>query len=81
MYDINDGTGFPLAAHEYAAQGSHLPGQPVGGGLIQHWLAPTGYSSSGGVTVYEDSGWGKGSAVQASTSLYVTALGGRGYVY
>lgn len=80
VYDINDGNGWPLAANEYASPGYYLPGQSDSG-IIQHWLAPTGYASSGATTVYEDPGWGHGKAVSVGSTSFVVALGGRGYVF
>jgi hypothetical protein len=79
VYDIAADS-FPFAANEYAVNGYHLPKQSYDG-LLQHWLAPTGYESSGARTVYEDPGWGNQKSVSASSSAFVVALGGRGYVF
>lgn len=80
VFDINNGNGWPMAANEYAAPGYYLPDQNSSG-IIEHWLAPTGYANQGGSTVYEDPGWGNGSAETVGTTRYVNAIGGRGYVY
>jgi hypothetical protein len=79
---VDDTYGFahPFAANEDASAGFHLPGQ-TGSGTILHWLAPTGYAAAGATTVYEDPGWGKGKPVSAGSSAFVTAIGGRGYVF
>lgn len=81
VYDMNFARGFPIAANEYASPDHFLPGQSSRSGLIMHWIAPTGYTQRGARTVYEDPGWGSGAPQNVRTGFFVTALGGRGYVF
>jgi hypothetical protein len=87
VYDVNYGTGWPLAANEYAAKNHWLPNQSYYDGhhnplIIAHWLTPIGYSSSGGVTHYQDPGWGtRAVSYYKETDYFVVAIGGRGYVF
>lgn len=84
VYDANyTSTPWPLAANEYADDNYWLYNQhQTGGGIIMHWIVPMGYSSSGANTYYQDPGWGNSSgAYHEPTSYFVTALGGRGYVF
>jgi hypothetical protein len=78
VVDIADYS-FPFAANEYAAPGYQIGKQPSGQ-WIMHWIAPNGYSGSGSTTVFEDPGWGGGSASSALSSKVVVAVGGRGYI-
>ena len=70
---------FPFAANEYAVSGSQIGKQPSGQ-TIMHWVAPNGYDQSGAITIFEDPGWGAGSASHDWSTRVVAALGGRGYV-
>lgn len=82
--DVNIGTGWPIAANEYAAPDHWLEYQSqAGGGIIMHWIAAHGYGGSGSETHYQDPGWGQqGVAYYKEQSPYfVVALGGRGYVF
>lgn len=87
VYDTNYGTGWPIAANEDAIPANWLENQHLVDGhgnptTIMHWLAGAGYTHQGGVTVYQDPGWGESSGpYHWGSGKFVTALGGRGYVF
>ncbi len=87
--DVNIGTGWPLAANEYALPAYWLvnqhqnpsPTNPYN--IIMHWIVADGYGGSGAETHYDDPGWGNTSVAyyKEQSPYFVTALGGRGYVF
>lgn len=75
---------YPIAANEYAIPAYWLVNQyQAGGGIIAHWLAVNGYAYSGTTTRYQDPGWGDQNVgfYHEPSPFFVTALGGRGYVW